>query len=333
MMKGEVLYTPVLLLAFNRPEQTRQVFNSIREAQPQKLYVAVDAPREGREDDIVNCEEVKKIVQSVDWPCETHYWFRDKNLGCSRSGYLAWDWVFQSEDRMIFIEDDGLATKSAFFFVQDMLERYKDDTRVAYVGAVNHKFQYGDASYFFSRYPDSTYFMGTWKRVHQLFEYNLDSFPTTCKQDSYKQSFWGGVEKQIQERIFKYYIARLHSEYPSNSYDIQMTYLSYKYNMYSIYPNINMVSNIGTESGANHCNQSNSKHVKEFGYRPRFDMQDIKYCDNVSVDIEFEKVFFKQRTLWGKSVFRVWAKFFLLQYFGRIYYRYIKPILYKMKAR
>ena len=89
-MEKKVLYTPVLLLCFNRPEQTRQVFETIRSVKPQKLYVAVDAPREGRADDVENSKKVKEIVTNVDWECETHYLFQEKNLGCSKSGVTAW---------------------------------------------------------------------------------------------------------------------------------------------------------------------------------------------------------------------------------------------------
>ena len=78
-MKTE-LTTPVLLLAFNRPEQTKQVFETIRSVRPKKLYVALDAPREGRLDDIENNNKVKAIVENVDWPCETHYLYQKKNV-------------------------------------------------------------------------------------------------------------------------------------------------------------------------------------------------------------------------------------------------------------
>ena len=118
----KTLHTPVLLLAFNRPEKTKQVFEAIREAAPQKLYVAVDGPRVGRDDDIVKSNEIKALVKQVDWDCETHYLFHEKNLGCSLSGYCAWKWVFENEDKFIFVEDDGLGGKSAFFFIQEMLE-------------------------------------------------------------------------------------------------------------------------------------------------------------------------------------------------------------------
>lgn len=326
MIDNKPLTTPVLLLAFNRPQQTQQVFDAIRAVRPSKLYVAVDAPREGRPDDVENSNKVKAIVQNVDWPCETHYLFQEKNLGCSKSGVTAWNWIFETEDRMIFIEDDGLATRSAFFFIQEMLEYYKDDKRIAYVGAVNHKLQFGDKSYFFSRYPDSTYFMGTWKRVQDLYDYDLVTYKETYREKSFRNAFWGNVEWLVLNQRFKVYIKSVKKHRRNNTYDVQMLYLAYKYNMYSIYPNINMISNIGTESGANSCNAADSAYVREFGNRERFEMDDISYCDDIVIDTDFEKKHFKKRMLQNRPWWKVWAKGLFLQYFGGFYTKYIKPI-------
>ena len=41
-----MLVTPVLFIAFNRPELTQKVFEKISEAKPNKLYVAIDGPRQ-----------------------------------------------------------------------------------------------------------------------------------------------------------------------------------------------------------------------------------------------------------------------------------------------
>lgn len=316
--------TPVLLLAFNRPELTRQVFDTIRKAKPTKLYVAVDAPREGREDDVENNNKVKAIVKNVDWPCETHYLFQEKNLGCSLSGYTAWNWIFEKEDRMIFIEDDGVASQSAFYFIQDMLDKYEDDRRVAYVGAVNHKLQYGDASYFFSRYPDSTYFMGTWKRTHELYEYEIESYRQTKGLKSFKDAFWGFREWIILNQAFDGYLASIRQGKRINTYDLQMLYMCYKYNLYNIYPNINMVSNIGTESGANSLNKADSQYCLEYGNRERFEMEEIKYCDELYVDPEFEICHFNKRMLQNLSWVNIWTKAFFLRHFGPFYSKYIK---------
>lgn len=117
--------TPVLFLVFNRPEKTMESFEAIRNAKPTKLYIAADGPRKGRPDDIENCEKVKKIVSNIDWECEVKHLYHENNLGCSLAGKTAWDWFFSYEDEMIFIEDDGIPSKSFFIYCQELLKKYK----------------------------------------------------------------------------------------------------------------------------------------------------------------------------------------------------------------
>lgn len=295
--------TPVLLLAFNRPEKTQQVFNAIRCVQPQKFYVVLDGPRDGREDDVINREKVKTIVENVDWSCETHYLIRDKNLGCSRSGYEAWKWVFEHEDRMIFIEDDGWGNESAFYFVQEMLERYVNDERIAYVGGVNYGLTYGKASYFFSRLPAATYFMGTWKRVFQKYEYEIESFWETRFKWSFIKNFNSIGEYLVEYSGFKEYLNSIKRGNRLNTYDCQMIYLSYKYDMYSIYPNINMVSNIGLADGANNHVPEDDDFYKEYANRKRFELDKIIHPSKFTVEQSFEKRFYRKRRLFEQSLF------------------------------
>ena len=37
--------TPILLLVFNRPQETQNVFNQIIKIKPQQLFIAADGPR------------------------------------------------------------------------------------------------------------------------------------------------------------------------------------------------------------------------------------------------------------------------------------------------
>lgn len=325
--ENKEFHTPILLLAFNRPEKTQAVFEMIRKVKPQKLYVAVDAPRIGRPDDVEKSNQVKAIVQDVDWPCETHYLFQEKNLGCSRSGVTAWNWIFQTEDRMLFIEDDGLATISAFYFVQELLERYENDNRIAYIGAVNFGPKFGTSSYFFSRFPNSTYFMGTWKRVHDLYDYDLKSFEQTRKSPIYKQSFFSWTERLIREQQFKAYRKSIEQNRRFNTYDIQMLFLTHAHDMYSIYPNVNLVTNIGYDVDAsNFSGDPNSNFWKEYSARPSFEMEYIDHPHSFEVDRRFEAEFFKKRALFNKPWFMVWGKAWFLNHFGTFYKKWIRPI-------
>jgi len=41
-----MLKSPVLFLAFNRPDLTRRLFDAIRQAKPEQLFIALDGARE-----------------------------------------------------------------------------------------------------------------------------------------------------------------------------------------------------------------------------------------------------------------------------------------------
>ena len=71
---------PILFIIFNRPETTRKVFDRIKEAKPQKLFIAADGPRDEKEGERELCEETRKIVADIDWPCEVKTLFRKETF-------------------------------------------------------------------------------------------------------------------------------------------------------------------------------------------------------------------------------------------------------------
>lgn len=297
--------TPILFLAFNRPDCAAQVFESIRSVKPKKLYVAVDGPRPGRIDDIENRDKVLEIVRNVDWDCDAKYLIHEKNLGCSLSGVTAWRWFFKYEDRMLFIEDDGLGDGSAYWFVDEMLERFKDDERILNVGVDNFGLTQGDASYFFTRKAATTYFMGTWKRVMDKFEYDLDSYNKLKYTKKFISHFVSLGEYLVSTSNFDKYVKSVKKGMRENTYDLQLDYMAYKDDMYSVNPNINLISNIGYEGGANNCWSRESLIYQEYANRKREELLEIKHKD-FAVDRDFELRYFKKKALYGHHWLRFW---------------------------
>lgn len=115
--------TPILFLVFNRPEPTEKVFQAISRIKPNKLYVACDGPRKGRDAEIKQVALVQKIVSNVDWICDLKTLFRSTNLGCKCAVSSAISWFFESESEGIILEDDCLPSDSFFYFCSDMLEK------------------------------------------------------------------------------------------------------------------------------------------------------------------------------------------------------------------
>lgn len=305
---------PILFLVFNRPDKTQKVFDIIRKVKPLKLYVAADAPRDNVSDDLKKCQEVKDIVSLVDWECSVKYLYHKENQGCSLAGYKAWKWFFEQEEEMIFVEDDGLISESFFNFAQEMLLKYKDNNQVAYIYGDNFEQSSGNDSYFFTQFACGTYSMATWKRVFDLYEYKLDSYSETINDPRFRKTFINKFHYDYTKEKFLNYLKN-----GGNTYDLQIAYLTHKYNMINIVPNINLVSNIGYDIDGSNTNVSPESSIAlKLGNRIKGELNAIKHPIEVKINPEFEKEFFKVRVLYGKSITRSQIKFYIKRYINKL---------------
>ena len=164
-----VATAPVVLIAFNRPETTRQTLDRIREAAPSQLFLVVNGPREGNPDDPAKCRAVREELEAIDWPCEVHRRYNDVNRGIDANIELGLDWVFEQVDEAIVLEDDCVANKDFFRFCSTLLEHYKDGDDVWHITGRAPGLPpeaLGGASYCFTAYAGVTGW-ATWRRAWQ----------------------------------------------------------------------------------------------------------------------------------------------------------------------
>jgi len=310
---------PILFMVFNRPDKTARVWERIRQAKPTKLYVSADGPRKTRPDDADKCKKVRELVSQVDWDCDVQYLFHEDNLGCTMAGKTAFDWVFSREDEMIQLEDDVLPTLSFFWFMQEMLEKYKDNPRVCYVCAENYGIRNGDATYFFSQYGGS-WGWATWKRVYQKWEYNLESLIEVVNNESFINSFPTRFQYNYWKAAFIEY-----SKHGGNTYDLQTIFLIHKENMLNINPNFNLTTNIGWDEHASNTivSDENDKQALKFGNIPSVELDVIidplEIRANPDVDTrwfnyhfkgDLPEFYFRIKWLTSSSLFKPFKKLF-----------------------
>ena len=132
---------PILMLVFNRPDETQRVFDAVKKVKPGRLYVAADGARAHKSTDQLLTSQTRDIFKQIDWPCELKTLFRDENLGCGPAVSGAIPWLFEHEDMGIILEDDCLPDPSFFRFCDEMLERYRDNERVGMVSGGNLQFR------------------------------------------------------------------------------------------------------------------------------------------------------------------------------------------------
>jgi hypothetical protein len=243
--------TPVAFMIFNRPDTTKRVFEAIRQAQPSKLLIIADGARPDRPGEAEKCQQVRDIIDVVDWDCEVLKNYADTNLGCQQRLLTGLNWVFSEVEEAIILEDDCLPDPTFFPFCQEILERYRDDMRVMSISGNN--FQFGkkrtDHSYYFSRYFHC-WGWATWRRAWQYNDPEIKLLPT-IKSGDWLKDILGS------DRAVKYWQGILDRIHESKTWDYQWMFAHWIQSGLSIIPNENLVSNIGFGADATHTNVLN----------------------------------------------------------------------------
>lgn len=256
--------TPIAFLIFNRPDTTEKVFNRIREAKPPKLLVVADGPRPDRIGEAQKCDLTRAIIERVNWECEVITNYSDINLGCKRRVSSGIDWVFKQVDEAIILEDDCLPDPSFFRYCEELLERYRDDTRIMFISGDN--FQFGRKStadsYYFSRCINNTppiWGWATWRRAWQYYDVDLKLWET-FKDDDWLDDILG------DRKVVATWKHRFQTIYDKSfdTWDYQLVFACWVQNGLIIQPNVNLISNIGYGSEATHS----KKILTEFANMP-----------------------------------------------------------------
>ena len=249
------LKTPVLFLVFNRPHLTIKSFEAIRKVKPLKLYVACDGPRPEKKGEEKIVAEVQKIVNQVNWPCKVKTLFQPKNLGCSYGVSNAITWLFKHEEQGIILEDDNLAHPDFFYFCETLLNKYKDNERIATISGDNFQNgnKRGEATYYFSKYFHG-WGWATWRREWKFYDKKIKFWPQWKQSNDWINQFPEKVERQYWENIFNV----VHeTDLDSMAYPF-LASIMYRGKL-NILPNVNLVSNIGYGDDATHTKKANNQ--------------------------------------------------------------------------
>jgi len=243
--------SPVLLVGFRRPKETLRVFNKIKEAKPCKFYFYVDGPRNAEEK--IQVDLVKEIASKVDWSCEFKTFFRTKNMGMVGLPE-ALKWFINNVGEGIALEDDVDPSLDAFRFCSELLEKYRDDTRIMCINGLNYQrgWSRDESSYYFSKYPTPKFF-ALWKRSLEVHDDTMKSYPHFVK-NKYLSDI---IKNKTERALVKKFLHDAHYLLPEAA-DARWMYSIFINNALAITPNKNLVRDTGFGKGAGHMKKIDS---------------------------------------------------------------------------
>jgi hypothetical protein len=242
--------TPIAMFNFNRPHLTRQVFEVVRQIKPKRLLLVADGPRADRPDDARLCAEVRAIYDGIDWECEVSKNFADANMGSFKRNSSGLNWVFDTVEEAIILEDDCVPSLSFFPYCKELLERYRDDSRIAVISGncfVPPGPDQADASYFFSAYG-LTWGWATWRRVWKQVDLDMSWWEYSAGRKLLKKIF----PKQLERLYWLWLYEEIYRGLRKNAWDYQLILTMFRNSWLCVVPSVNMISNIGYGDEATH---------------------------------------------------------------------------------
>ena len=281
-MSSYQLKTPVAFIIFNRPDTTKRVFAEIAKARPPKLLVIADGPRADHPDDAEKCAAVRAIIDDVNWDCEVLTNYSDVNFGCKHRVSSGLDWVFDTVEEAIILEDDCLPSQSFFWFCEEMLKKYKEDTRIMKVGGYNFIDNYhADHDYVFTHFC-FTWGWASWRRAWKHFDVKMNKWPLV--RDGYISKTYPFVKSNVD--IFEdTYNGKI------DTWDYQWEFAIVSNYAFSIVPVKSLIRNIGFGSDATHTHGDGGDRAKINNNELTFP---IRHPDFVFRNSVYEDMFWKK---------------------------------------
>lgn len=276
------------MITFNRPDHVRRVLTEIRKQKPTELYVCQDGAREGNENDKIKCQEVRDVIKElVDWSCNLHTLYQEKNLGCGSGPVAGISWFFEHVELGIVMEDDCLPHPDFFDYCAELLEHYKNNEQVKFINTtLYHNRWKCEASYGFSHYMVT----GAWAAKRETW-HGFDLDLNTLNAWSFRKQVLRITHNRAEANWWYFKVKEIQKDTDKKSYwDYQMQIHLFRSNALTIHPRVNLISNIGFDAEGTHTLKDDGR-----GDKPVYPILPLQHPDSFDVDTKMDAICFAKR--------------------------------------
>ncbi|MDL2272549.1 methyltransferase, TIGR04325 family [Desulfovibrio sp. OttesenSCG-928-I05] len=242
------MIAPIVVVAFNRPDHLQRTLSALTVsdlAAKSDICIYCDGPR--NDDDIEGVAATRRVAASVSGFKSVHVVERPVNLGLSANTTSAISDVIGKYGKAVILDDDIYTAPYFLQFMNDALNLYQDDERVAQIsGFTPLETDEGIPATFFLRGGDC-WGWATWKRAWDCFDANAGKHLI----DIYRQ----GLEYEFDQHDSYAFTKTLHLHNIGavSSWDTCWHASMFLRNMYTLYPGKSLVRNIGNDGTGAHC--------------------------------------------------------------------------------
>ena len=233
--------SPVLLFTYNRPYTLKKTVAALQKnflADKSRLYIFSDAAKSDKDAEAV--QDVRTYIDTIRGFLDVEVIKSPWNKGLADSIITGASRVINEYGKVIVLEDDLVSSPNFLSFVNQALNYYHDYEKVFSISGFTMPMKNIDSDTYFTR-RSSSWGWGTWKEKWNEVDWDVKDYRAFSKNEAVRMEFnkMGSdlsamLDKQMRGKI--------------NSWAIRWCYHQFKHDLYTLYPALSKITNIGLES-------------------------------------------------------------------------------------
>ncbi|MGJ7920808.1 glycosyltransferase family A protein [Neobacillus sp. LXY-4] len=267
---------PVILFVYNRLDHVRKTIEALAIntlAKDSELFIFSDGPK--NEETIEGVLEVRRYINS-DFVRNSFARViieeSKHNMGLANSIINGVTKVIEKYGRVIVIEDDNVSSPDFLSYMNECLEFYKEDERIWSIGGfsfIKHfPKDYNQDVYLIGR--TCSYAWATWKDRWSKVDWNVTDYYSNFRFN-FKRRF--KFNRHGNDRASMLDAQMYHQ---IDSWAIRFCYAEFVNNMFTVYPRVSKISNIGHDGSGTHFNRVSLSSIKNDPFNVQIDGQTHK---------------------------------------------------------
>lgn len=250
------MLAPVLIFVYARPEHTRKTIESLASnclASATDVFIFSDAPKNEKSN-----ENVKLVREYIDTLSDQEMFKSLKiikaefNKGLANSIISGVNDIIKLNKQVIVLEDDLITSPDFLGYMNDALKFYETNKKIWSISGYTFDLAFPDKykSEVYLSYRGCSWGWATWEDRWNGVDWQVSDYMTFKKNKSLRYKFNRGgrdmsamLDAQIDGKI--------------DSWAIRWCYSQFKLDMFTVYPKVSRVKNIGLDGSGTHSGISN----------------------------------------------------------------------------
>lgn len=288
---------PIVIFTYKRVEPLQQTIESLLKnslAAESEIYIYSDGPKNA--DDVPHINEVRQYIKSIKGFKKLTIKESLLNKGLANSIINGVTEIFQVYDKVIVMEDDLLTTVNFLSYMNQALERYKEEPKVYSISGYSFDFGNGqktNGSYFLNR--SWSWGWASWKDRWKDIDWEMKDYETFRSSSRMKRKFAQGGSDLNR-------MLRRQMDGELDSWAIRWFYHQYKCEGITLYPVRSKVYNIGFDQFATHTKGLQKKYVTRID---NSDSEEFDFPAEISIDPYFQRKFQRKMGVASRLISRL----------------------------